>query len=82
MADIVKLNPISFRTIYLRKEDRVILRTESNRRIVIDRIIPDEWKPYRIYDLEYDLNENKRNILLVDKKYLSQIEDELKNSRK
>jgi hypothetical protein len=79
MVDIVKLNPISFRTIYLRREDRVILRTESNRRIVIDRIIPEEWKPYRIYDQEYDINENKRNILLVDKQYLSKIEKELQN---
>jgi hypothetical protein len=79
MVDIVKLNPESFRTIYLRREDRVILRTESNKRIVIDRIIPEEWRPYRIYDQEYDLNENKRNILLVDRQYLPKIEKELLN---
>jgi hypothetical protein len=79
MVDIVKLNPLSFKTIYLRAEDRIILRTESNRRIVIDRIIPEEWKPYRIYDQEYDINENKRNILLVDRQYLSQVEKELRN---
>jgi hypothetical protein len=79
MPDIIKLNPISFQTLYLRKEDSVILRTESNKKIVIDRIIPEEWKPYRIYDLEYATNENKRNILLVDKKYLSQIDDEIRN---
>ncbi len=79
MVDIVKLNPLSFKTIYLRREDRIILRTESNKRIVIDRIIPEEWKPYRIYDQEYDLNENKRNILLVDRQYLPKIEKELQN---
>jgi hypothetical protein len=79
MPDIIKLNSISFQTLYLRKEDSVILRTESNKKIVIDRIIPEEWKPYRIYDLEYDTNENKRNILLVDKKYLSQIDEEIRN---
>ena len=38
-VDIVKLAPESFRTIYLRKEDRVILRTEQGRKIIIKRII-------------------------------------------
>ena len=78
MVDIIKITPESFRTLYLRKEDFVILRTESNRRIVIDRIIPDEWKPYRLYDLELANNENKRNIQLIDRDYLTQIEKEFK----
>lgn len=77
MADYIKLSPESFRTLYLRKEDRIILKTEQNRRIVLKRLTPDEWTPYRIYDYEKALNENKRNILLVDEKYASQIEREI-----
>lgn len=74
--DIVRLSPDSFRTIYLRKEDRVILRTELGNKIIIKRIIPDEWKEYRIYEYERQLNDNKREVLLFDKRYLPQITDE------
>lgn len=78
-VDIIKLAPNSFRTIFLRKEDRVILRTEAGRRIVIKKIIPEEWIPYRVYEYEQALNDNKRNIQLVDRTYLSQIEKELED---
>lgn len=78
MSDIIKLSPDSFKTIYLRKEDNIILRTERGRRIILKKIIPEEWIPYRIYDYENAINENKRNILIVDKAYVSQIERELK----
>jgi hypothetical protein len=82
MSDIIKLAPDSFRTIYLRKENDIILRTERGRRIILKKIIPEEWIPYRIYDYENAINENKRNILVVDKAYLSQIEIELKEKLK
>ena len=77
-VDIVKLAPESFKTIYLRKEDRVILRTEQGRKIIIKRIIPEEWKPWRIYDQEWTQNENKREIFLIDRAYLPRIEAEFK----
>jgi hypothetical protein len=76
--DRLILNPESFRTIYLRKEDNIILRTEKGRRIVIRQIIPQEWIPTRLYDYENEINENKRNILLVDKQYLPVVEKDLK----
>jgi hypothetical protein len=78
-VDIIKLSPESFRTIFLRKEDRVILRTEAGNRIVIKRIIPGEWIPYRVYDYEQVTNDNKRNIQLIDRTYLTQIEKELQD---
>jgi len=74
------LAPESFRTIYLRREDRVILRTESGRKIIVKRIIPDEWQPYRIYDYEKALNENKKEILLFDNRYLSQLTRDFVNT--
>ena len=77
--DIIKLSPDSFRTIFLRKEDRIFLRTEAGRRIVVKRIIPEEWIPYRVYEYEQALNDNKRNIRLIDRSYLSQIEKELED---
>lgn len=82
MADIIKLSPDSFRTIYLRKEDNIILRTERGKRIILKKIIPEEWKPYRIYDYENAVNENKRNILVVDNKFAPQIDRELQEKLK
>lgn len=77
--DIIKLSPDSFRTLFLRKEDRVILRTEAGRRIVIKREFPGEWTPYRVYEYEQALNDNKRNIQLIDRSYLAQVEKELED---
>ena len=76
--DRLILNPESFRTIYLRKEDNIILRSENGKRIYIRKIIPEEWTPTRIYDYEDELDENKRNILLIDKTFLPAIEKDLK----
>lgn len=76
-VDQIRLSPDSFRTIFLRKEDRVILRTEAGRRIVIKRIIPEEWTPYRVYENEQALNDNKRNIQLIDRNLLPEIEKDL-----
>jgi hypothetical protein len=76
--DRILLNPDSFRTIYLRKEDSIILRTEQGKRIFVRKIIPEEWTPIRVYDYENELNENKRNIYLIDKQYLPIVEKDLK----
>lgn len=78
-VDIIKLTPDSFLTIYLRREDRVILRTEQGRKIVIKRIIPAEWQAWRIYDNENAINENKREIYLFDNRYLPQLTREFKS---
>lgn len=75
-VDIIKLAPESFQTIYLRKEDRVILRTEQGRKIIIKRIIPSEWKAWKVYDQELYDNENKREIFLIDKGMLPLITTE------
>ena len=75
-VDEILLAPESFRTIYLRREDRVILRTEKGVKIIVKRIIPDEWKPYRIYEYEETLNNNKKEIYLFDNRYLNQISRE------
>ncbi len=76
-VDIIKLGPESFRTLYLRKEDRVIVRTEAGRRVIIKRIIPEEWTPYRIGEFEQTVNDNKRNIQLIDRNLISKIEKEI-----
>jgi phage-related protein len=60
----------------LRKEDRVILRTEQGRKIIIRRIIPEEWKAFRIYEKERIINENKREITLFDNRYTDQLSRE------
>jgi hypothetical protein len=73
---IIKISPETLRTLYLRKEDNEILRTEFGNRIWIDRIVPENFKPVRLYDIENQINENKREILLVDSIYLNQISKE------
>lgn len=78
--DNIILAPESFRTIYLRREDRVIMRTERGDKIIIKRIIPDDWKPYRIFEYETQLNENKKEIMLFDNTMLNQLTREFKNS--
>lgn len=84
MADveIIKLSPESFVTTYLRDEEGNILKTERGRRIIVDRIVPTGWIPLRIYDYEKQLNDNKREIKLVDKRYVTQIEKEFKKLMK
>lgn len=81
-VDFIKLSPDSFRTLFLRKENRIILRTEAGRRIIVNRIIPEEWVPYRFYEFEQATNDNKRNIQLIDREYVSQIEKELRDKFK
>ena len=78
-VEIIRLAPESFRTIYLRAEDRVILRTETGRKIIIKRIIPDEWKAWRIYEDEEAKNDNKKEIFLIDKRFLPLIIKEFKS---
>jgi hypothetical protein len=80
MTDIVRISPESFRTLFLRREDEIILLTEEGRRIVIRQIIPEEWKPVRLYNYEKQQNENKREILLIDKAYRNQVVEEFKRS--
>lgn len=77
--DII-LAPESFRTIYLRREDRVILRTERGEKIIIKRIIPDDWVAYRIYEYEEMINNNKKEIFLFDNAYLNQLNTEFTKS--
>ncbi len=79
-VDDIILAPESFRTIYLRREDRVIMRTERGQKIIVKRIIPEDWKPYRIFEYETTLNDNKKEIFLFDDVYLGQITNELRDS--
>jgi hypothetical protein len=82
MTDIIRISPESFRTLFLRKEDSEIILTEGGRRIVLRKFIPEEWKPIRIYDYEKQQNENKREIVLIDKIYRNQVVEEFKGSLK
>lgn len=79
-VDNIILAPESFRTIYLRREDRVILRTERGAKIIVKRIIPEDWVPYRIFEYETQLNDNKKEIFLFDDVYLNQLTQQMKDS--
>lgn len=44
----------------------------------ISRTVSSDYTPIRIYDYEFQMNENKREITLVDKSYVAQIEKEFR----
>jgi len=79
-VDNIILAPESFRTIYLRREDRVIMRTERGQKIIIKRIVPEDWVPYRIFEYETQLNDNKKEIFLFDNAYLNQLSNDFRNA--
>lgn len=79
-VDDIVLAPESFRTIYLRREDRVIMRTERGQKIIIKRIVPEDWVPYRIYEYETEINDNKKEIFLFDNAYLGQLKNQFRNA--
>ncbi len=79
-VDNIILAPESFRTIYLRREDRVIMRTERGQKIIIKRIVPEDWVPYRIFEYETQLNDNKKEIFLFDNAYLNQLTNDFRNA--
>ena len=78
--EIIRIAPESLRTLFLRREDGTILLTESGRRIVIRQIIPEGFEAVRLYDFERQQNENKREIVLIDKLYRNQVVEEFKGS--
>lgn len=58
-------------------------RNDENLRInhetyIHESTIQDEWRAIRVYEYETILNDNKRNIFLVDNKFANRIENELK----
>lgn len=54
--------------------------TESGQlELLTDYILPTGLVPYRIYEHEYDTNENKRQIFVVNKNYISKVEKQFKD---
>lgn len=80
MTNFARYSPESFKTIFLRKEDTGIILTEQGRRIVVRRIVPENFRPIRVYEFEKQQNENRREIVLIDKSYRKQVVDEFRKS--
>lgn len=79
-VEIVRISPESFRTFFLKKESGEILLSEDGRRMVVRQIIPEDVTPVRAYDYEKQQNENKRQILLIDRSFRNQVVAEFKGS--
>lgn len=43
-----------------------------------DNLIEGDWSPVRFYDYEFELNDDKRTIELIDKRYAGEAEKQLK----
>lgn len=63
---LVKASPLTFPMLYDQQGN------------VVGRDVPVNWKPERIYDYENTLNEQNREILIVEKRYYEQIQSEFK----
>ncbi|MGY8865073.1 MAG: hypothetical protein ACKVJK_05520, partial [Methylophagaceae bacterium] len=57
-----------------------IMRTERGQKIIIKRIVPDDWVAYRVFEHETLTNENKKEIFLFDNTYLNQLTAQFKAS--
>jgi hypothetical protein len=79
-SDIVRVSPESFRTLFLRKEDGDYILSENGRRIIASQIVEEGWKSVRAYEYEKQQNENKREILLIDRIYRNQVVEEFRRS--
>jgi hypothetical protein len=73
---LIKITPETFATEYQRDENGTILLDADGNPIYDDRLVLSDFKPYRLYDFENQQNENRKEILLVDRDYLNQITKE------
>ena len=76
----MRINPESFLTFYLQTEDGEILLTEDGKKIVVTQLIPEEWVAVRVYDYEKQMNENKREIVLIDKRHRNNVVEQFRKS--
>ncbi len=79
-TEIIRIAPESLKTLFLRREDGEILLTENGRRIVVRQVVPAGFQAVRAYDYEKQQNENKREIVLIDKIYRNQVVEEFRRS--
>lgn len=79
-TEIIRISPETFRTLFLRREDGEIILSEDGRRLIVRQIIPEDVIPVRIYDYEKQQNENRREIVLIDRAYRNQVISEFKGS--
>ena len=75
---LVRVNGQTLLYEYLLTERNEPIQVEEGDSIFLSVHPPEGYYPYRVYDYENDLNENKREIVLVDKQYLPLVETELK----
>jgi len=57
-------------------EPEIVLSPDTYR--LDTSLLGSEWSPIRVYDYESELNDNKRSILLLDRKYTNQALEEMK----
>jgi hypothetical protein len=79
-TEIIRISPESFQTFFVTKENGEILLSADGKRVMVRQVIPSGITPVRIYDYEKQQNENRREIVLIDRTYRNQVVDEFKGS--
>lgn len=79
-GQLIRINGQSLIYEYLMTERNEPIQVEDGENIFLEVKPPEGYYPYRIFDFENDLNENKREIVLIDRQYLPIIEDELRTT--
>lgn len=64
--------------VYYQNLENPDLQINRDTFILNQSIIENEWRPIRIYEYEDIINENKRNIFLIDSSLVTQFENDLK----
>jgi hypothetical protein len=63
-------------------EDQIISVETYDLKTQYSHFDPDfvagDWEPVRAYDYEFELNEDRRNIFVIDKDYIKQVDREMK----
>lgn len=68
-GEVVKRSPESFPTEYETTLDGLIVIDENDKPIVVSRTIEPDWIPVRVYEFEFQMNENKREIRLIEDRF-------------
>lgn len=79
-TELYRISPESFRSFYLRDSAGEYILAEDGSRLVVTQVVPDDVIPVRIYEYEKQQNENKREIVLIDRIYRNQVVQEFKGS--
>lgn len=75
---VVKINKDSLNVDYLLTQNNEFILTEDDERLFSSATPPEGYMPYRVGEYEEALNEQRRNIVVIEKSYITKAEKDLR----